>query len=185
MLKKHIVIIALISITICCATIYTYGATGIVSTDDLRLRESNSTSSEILTLLSVGEKVEIISKTENGWYKVKYKEYEGYLSADFVNVKDGEVVKSSSEVTEPIKENNNKQEENDIKQEETIQEETSKEVKISKDEEIYGIPLINTNAIIKLEEDTLVKVLTEINGWSYVRNDNIEGWIRTNRIGGN
>ena len=191
-MKKHIVISLLIGI-ICCTAIYTFGSTGIVKTDDLRLREEGSSSSEIITLLSEGEKVEIISKTEDGWYKVKYKDYEGYVSADFINVEDGVITDSSAKETKTSTEEKNieqteqtetpKTVENN-EQEENASEETNSSTKkiISKDQKIYGVPLINASTIKIVEQDTIVDLLAEINGWSYIRSDSLEGWIRTDKL---
>ena len=71
-MKKRIIISLLCGLVICCTAVYSFGTTGIVNTDTLRLRSSNSTDSSILTLLSINDKVEILTRTDNGWYKVKY-----------------------------------------------------------------------------------------------------------------
>lgn len=65
---------------------------GIVKANSgLRLRESASTSSAVLATARNGSNVVIIDK-ENGWYKVIYNLKTGYMSADYLEVKDRENV---------------------------------------------------------------------------------------------
>ena len=170
---------------ICCIAVYTFATTGIVKTDNLRLRKEDSTSSEILTLLSLDDKVEVISKTDNGWYKVKYKEYEGYVSGEYLNVQDEKIEIAKNEETETISEQENITETETTNNTTISQEETPAEVKtgiLKKDDKIYGIPLINANTIIVIDKDTQVNVLMAINGWCYISAKNIEGWVRIEKI---
>jgi len=63
-------------------------ATGTVDVGSsyLRVRKSNSTSSTVLTRLSTGTKVDVLSQTDNGWYKIAYKDIIGYVSGDYLVV---------------------------------------------------------------------------------------------------
>ena len=178
-MKKGIIISIICGMIICSMAAYTFATTGIVKTDNLRLREGNSTSSEIVTLLSIGDKVEIISKTDNGWYKVKYKEYEGYVSSEYINADEEkiETTKVEEETTTPIKEEEQQQEVvNNV--------EVNKSVTkiISKGEKLYGLPLINANTVTIIENDVEAEVLAEANGWSYVRSAVFEGWMRFEKL---
>lgn len=58
--------------------------TATVTADGLRLRSQASTASSILTMVSAGEQADLLSREENGWYRVSYKGTEGYLSAQYV-----------------------------------------------------------------------------------------------------
>lgn len=196
-MKKRIIISLLCGLVICCMAVYSFGTTGIVNTDTLRLRKSDSTDSAILTLLSQDDKVEILARTENGWYKVKYidkqtqKEYEGYVSADYITVKEDETIPT----TEKSEENESSEGENNVPQqqeenktnpteetgtEEKVEESTTKI--INQGEKVYMIPLINSNTVNILEKDITVEVVAELNGWSYVVSDNFEGWIRSEKL---
>lgn len=187
-MKKRIIISLLCGIIICCTAVYSFATTGIVNTDTLRLRKSNSTDSSIITLLSIDEKVEILERTDNGWYKVKYIDsntnntYEGYVSGDYITVKE-EIIPSAN----PSEENKTSEEENNnnIPSEEegtkeNVEESTTK--KVTKGEKIYKIPLINSTTTIILENDITVEVKTELNGWSYITAENFEGWVRTEKL---
>lgn len=194
-MKKRIIISLLCGLIICCTAVYSFATTGIVSTDTLRLRKSNSTDSSIITLLSIDEKVEILERTDNGWYKVKYIDsktnnaYEGYVSGDYIKV--NEEIKTpptnpSEEIKPSEEENNNKPEENNNNPSEeegtneSVEESTTK--KINKGEKLYKIPLISSTTTTILENDMNVEIETELNGWSYVTSDNIEGWVRTEKL---
>ncbi len=204
-MKKGVIISLICLMLLCSMAEYTFATTGIVKVDDLRLRESNSTSSEIITLMSIGEKVEILSKTENGWYKVKYKEYEGYVSGDFIEAK--EEVIETEKVEEPKEPEETKTPEQETKTPEqetkTPEQETQTQVieepianeeqtqpsqektiikTVSKGEKLYGIPLINANAITVIDNDLEVNVLAEVNNWSYISSEVFEGWVRTEKL---
>ena len=59
---------------------------GKVNQETIRMRKEASTDSNILTLISLNEEVEILSE-ENEWYKIKYKTYTGYIIKDMLDVK--------------------------------------------------------------------------------------------------
>ncbi|MBU5335094.1 SH3 domain-containing protein [Intestinibacter bartlettii] len=78
-----------------------YTATGTTKAN-LRVRKSNSTSSATLTTLKKGAKVDIVAKTNDGWYKIKYNKGYGYVSAQYVTVKStGTETPSTPEVKYP------------------------------------------------------------------------------------
>ena len=58
-------------------------AAGTTTGSSLRLRESASTSSAILTHLEKDTTVAILDDSVNGWYKIAYNGQTGYVSADF------------------------------------------------------------------------------------------------------
>ena len=59
---------------------------GTVVTETLRLRKEASTESGVHTLLSEGNKVTVVDESVEGWLKVQYGTYTGYVSADYVTV---------------------------------------------------------------------------------------------------
>ena len=189
-MKKRIIISLLCGLVICCMAAYSFGTTGIVNTDTLRLRKSNSTDSSIITLLSIDDKVEILERTDNGWYKVKYTdaktqtEYEGYVSGEYITVKESESIPESnkSEENKPSEEEKNNVPQEEVgTEEETVVENTTSKI-INKGEKVYIIPLINSSTTKILENDVNVEVMSELNGWSYVTSDSFEGWVRTDKL---
>lgn len=71
--------------------------TGVVKGDILNIRKSPSTSSEVLEQLEKGMKVTITSSSA-GWYKVSYNGITGWVSSEFVTVK--QVSSSSATIKE-------------------------------------------------------------------------------------
>lgn len=96
-IKIFIAIVLLISIeTSVIAT-----STGVVNVDTVRVREKATTDSEIVELVSIGDKVTITGE-EGNWYKVKVGKVAGYIRKDLLTV-DGKVTE------ETPTENNNTQ----------------------------------------------------------------------------
>ena len=58
-----------------------------VVTETLKLREEASTESGVQTLVSGEQKMTVLDESTEGWVKVQFKSYEGYVSADYVELK--------------------------------------------------------------------------------------------------
>lgn len=54
----------------------------------LRVREYPNTSSEILTTMGEGERLEVLEDEKDGWIKVQVDDQEGYISAEYATVKE-------------------------------------------------------------------------------------------------
>ncbi len=57
-----------------------------VTADTLKLRKEPSTEAGVYTLISLDKKVTVLDESVEGWVKVKFKNYEGYVSADYVTL---------------------------------------------------------------------------------------------------
>lgn len=57
-----------------------------ITTNSLRLRKEATTESGIYTLLGTGQSVTVLDDSIEGWLKVKYKSYTGYISSDYAEV---------------------------------------------------------------------------------------------------
>ena len=58
-----------------------------VTTETLRFRKEPTTESSVLTVVSVNQKMTVLEEPVDGWVKVKFKSYEGYVSSDYVSLK--------------------------------------------------------------------------------------------------
>ena len=172
-----------------------------VNTDTLKLRKQASTESTILELLNYGEKLQYIEESGD-WYKVKIRGITGYVHKDYVKVKEENTNTSTNNIVENTVTNEsnttitnttntiaNNISTNTIgntisEGENTIpvssQPETTvlKEMKVSKDSNIYILPVINANIIQNIKKDSKITIITKTNGWSYVETDEVTGWIR-------
>ena len=59
---------------------------GTITADTLRLRKEANTESGVHALLSLDNKVTVVEEEVEGWYKVQYNDYTGYISADYASV---------------------------------------------------------------------------------------------------
>ena len=188
--KKEIIVGIILAVLIILVSNKSMATTATVNTDTLKLRKEASTDSDVLSLLNLGEKLEVIEKVGD-WYKVKVNNKTGYVSKDYIKV--------SEEVS-----NNNVEEENvdntnqttntqtptettviEEQQEETNNQNTSyinKELKIIKDTNCYILPLINSNILTNLKKDSKVTIKSEVNGWIYVETEELTGWILTSSV---
>ena len=80
-LKIFITIVLLVSIEVTAIA----ATTGVVNVDTVRVRKEATTSSAIVELVSIGDKINIIGE-ENGWYKVKVNGTVGYIRNDLLTV---------------------------------------------------------------------------------------------------
>ena len=175
-MKKSIVISLLTATILFCTAICSFASTGIVTTDTLRLREDASVEASIVALLSMSDEVEIIEEN-NGWYKVKAEvnseEVEGYVSAEYIEVKE-----ENSEETKVEEEKNDTEEE-------TNTENTENKVMIkvlAVGTKVYLTPVVNSIVIENVQEEKQLEIKSEINGWAYITVGNIKGWVRTENI---
>lgn len=199
LLKNVLIILALIIALLVINSSKINAKTLTVNTDTLKLRKEASTESTILELLNYGEKLEYIQ--DNGdWYKVKIRGITGYVHKDYVKAKDENTSTNNVVDNTVINENNatitnttntivnnivtNTVGDNISEAENTIpvnsQPETTilKEMKVSKDSNIYILPLINANIIQNIKKDSKIRIITKTNGWAYVDTDEVIGWIR-------
>lgn len=61
---------------------------GTVTADALRMRSEASTDASILATAPKGENVVVLEAVEDGWYKVDYEAVEGYMSGEFLEIRE-------------------------------------------------------------------------------------------------
>ena len=161
-----------------------------VTAETLNIRKSPSTDGDIIAMISEGVECELLEKTNEDWYKIKYEKYTGYVSSEYVKVL-GEETNSeeqnanTEENTQSQTEQNNTESEN---QESNEQENTENEVqtnteqtnneeenvtqdeptivykKLKEDSKIKILPLINSTDIDNIKNGTEVIFITELSG---------------------
>ena len=188
--KKEIIVGIILAVLIILVSNKSMATTATVNTDTLKLRKEASTDSDVLSLLNLGEKLEVIEKVGD-WYKVKVNNKTGYVSKDYIKVSE-EI--SNNNVEEENVDNTNQTTNTQTPTETTVieeqQEETNnqnasyinKELKIIKDTNCYILPLINSNILTNLKKDSKVTIKSEVNGWIYVETEELTGWILTSSV---
>lgn len=160
---------------------------GTVTTETLNLRKEPSTSSAKLELLNEGDEVKIISE-EGNWYKVQFKDKEGYVSKDYVAIEDGQEVpqeptstqnkpedSNNTDKTDDTNNPNDQNNPNTMEQDNSIRANTT--IKLDKDVIIKILPLINSNNLGNVSAGEEITVITTANNWIFVQTNEIAGWI--------
>ena len=133
-------VVKILLIVFCFLTIllvtFVDASTGKVTAKRVRLRRDNNTKADIITNINKDEKVEILGEKDN-WYNVKYKNFTGYVSKDYIEIIE-EQVTDTTNITEPEKEKEdeatNSEQAEDKVQEEVIEESVvGKQFKLQKD----------------------------------------------------
>lgn len=146
--------------------------TGTVTASSIRLRKEASTSSEILTEVTKDEKVEVLENLE-GWYKVKYKDYTGYMSSQYVEIDE------QAQEEQPQEQN---QEETQNNEEAAIKQQINQSMYITLNTNVYIIPSMSSSIINVINTDKQVTVEQTLNNWSYISFENITGWVRNAKL---
>ena len=198
--RKNIVIVIIgiaISLFFCFNT-KVFATTGTVTTSDLRLRKEENTTSEILTLLNENDKVEIIS--ENGdWYKVKANEKEGFVSKQYIKIKEDNTDNTTPNEINNTTENKDNEDNNSEKdkpaenapaEQTSVQNENVNTTAVNKIEEgtvnsesqIRIMPLINGDVINTAKSGEKYKIVSNAGLWSYIKNNEKSGWILKEKL---
>lgn len=184
-LKKALIIVSIMLIAFASSvTIAVTKVKGKVLTETLRLRKEASLESTVLDLLSKDDEVEIIAE-EGDWYKVNFKTYTGYVSKEYISKNDDSKNNEISKTEENKSEENNSENTNKITNNENIEDNKSivnKKATINDDLDVYILPLINSNIIANLKQNTKVDIINITGIWAYIKTENISGWIRVDKI---
>lgn len=60
--------------------------TATITGETVRVRKEASTDSSVVTALTIGNEAEVLDDSIEGWVKIKYNSYTGYISADYVSI---------------------------------------------------------------------------------------------------
>lgn len=142
-----------------------FATTGIVNAPSgLVLREEASKTSNPITEVPDKTEVNIIEKSEE-WYKVTYSNQEGYLFAEYVNVKEDEQPEGTSTDSQEGTP--------------TADDPTDNGTNAKSKLKVYAIPVITSTVINEIEPKVEITIEKQITNWSYVSAGEISGWVRT------
>lgn len=183
---KNVLVLACIAIIMTSSSLFFMNIsfateTAKITVETANLRETPSSDSEILELISKDETVEILEKSEE-WSKVKYGQYVGYLRNDLLSINET-IEENTTSVNEVANNQVEQPTENTVSQNEiSISNETnSKDVKgkykLKEDTKLKILPLIYTLDTQDISKDTEVEVTEIINNWACVTVNNKQGWV--------
>lgn len=195
--KKLMIILLYIGLVLISTKAYAATA-GTTTSDTTRIRKSASTNSETLALLNANTEVKILSE-EDGWYKISYKSYTGYIREDLLEVKEDNEENNTVETTNANTENENTENETTttetstenqtVPEANTQNEETNKEIyqkgykgTLPISVGIRMIPAINSGIIQTMPENTSFTIKDVMNKWCYIETENNSGWVLLSKI---
>ena len=182
---KNMVMVIVIGITISlflCFNTTVFATTGTVITSDLRLRKEDTTSSEVLKLLDENDEVEIISNNGD-WYKVKVDNVVGYVSKQYIKVKEENVISNVTTTTENNNtiENGSNQTTEPENNKSEVTDKKAEQVKFSSETELKIMPLINSISINTAKTTEKYDTISTVGVWSYISNGSKSGWVLTEK----
>lgn len=161
-----------------------FATTGVITETTVKLRSKASTDSTIVTLISIDEKVEILSQ-EGEWYKIKYKNATGYLRKDLVKVDGNTNTNTNSVTTNNTTTNtttNTTPESNNAVNDNDLQIKIGDKSNINKQIGIRRVPRITSNEYVNINVNTEVEITNIINSWAKIKTSDSEGWIRVLKL---
>ena len=146
-----------------------FATTGVVNENVVYIRKSATTDSNILTYATKEDKVDVIEK-DGDWYKVKYKGTTGYIYSKYVNVDESKVEPAKVETT--------------VVSETTTEDTNTLPAVLHIDEktDIKIIPNVVASTIYTSEATKEITIIEQFGTWSYIKIEDITGWVRTDKI---
>lgn len=153
--------------------IKSYASTGTINTEGARMRREPNTSSDVLTIVYNGEKVELIEKSGE-WYKVKYADNVGYIREDLLTAS-GDIEETNKQPEKVVQPENPSEKENESQLQENKFLEIEKQ--ISLDSSIRILPSISASIIGELKAGEKVTVIQVKNAWSCIKYKERLAWV--------
>lgn len=142
-----------------------YATTANVNTDAVRLRREATTTSDVITIIYSNEEVTLIEEQEQ-WYKVKYKDYIGFIRKDLLNLPN-EPLTTEETPTAPNVETPAVQEPAEVNQQKIVNKNTS----------LRAIPSIAASKIGEITSGTTVKIIQVKNDWTCIEFNGKSAWL--------
>ena len=140
---------------------------GRVTTNNLNVRDGSTTSANSIGKLEKNKTISILDE-EDGWYKIDYDGKDAYVSKNYVEEIDATSDNQENEVgTSSNTDDSSKENKSTIK-------ELSK---LSKEADLYILPLLNATKVNKLEEGKEFSVILDYGKWLYIEIESEKGWI--------
>lgn len=153
-----------------------YAATATINTDAVRIRREASTDSDVITIAYNNEEVTLIEE-QGQWYKVKYKEFIGFIRTDLLNLP----VEQTNNVGEPPAEETTEMPETPTLDTQNVQTQETTETSIQKvinsNTSLRMIPSVAASKIDEITAGTIVKVIQVKNNWTCIEFNGKSAWV--------
>lgn len=187
----------------------TFATTGKSTVSNLRVRKTPSTDGEVIDVLGLEEKVEILGE-QGDWYNISFKKVNGYVSKTYIAIDEDTKENNNSEGnSEQNQENNNSnanntteqtngneqnsnrgsEENNNISepansnQQEVEEEKTVIKIfKIAEKTQVSVLPLLTSEIIGEVDKGENVNLINNAGLWAYIQTSKYSGWIRIDKL---
>jgi uncharacterized protein YgiM (DUF1202 family) len=188
--KKKISLVIIVFTLVVIIALNSIAATGTATVGSLRVRQKPDKNSEIIEIISSGQKVEILG-TEGDWYKVRYNNVVGYVSKTYISTTD---VINTTTANTTVQDTTTKPVENKTETTSTTTETASSTtinagenlsqqvVKVVKDAEVCLVPSAFSTKTTTIKNNSSVKVVYDFGIWVKVDYNGQQGWITKNVI---
>ena len=188
--KKKISLVIIVFTLVVIIALNSIAATGTATVGSLRVRQKPDKNSEIIEIISSGQKVEILG-TEGDWYKVRYNNVVGYVSKTYISTTD---VINTTTANTAVQDTTTKPVENKTETTSTTTETASSTtinagenlsqqvVKVVKDAEVCLVPSAFSTKTTTIKNNSSVKVVYDFGIWVKVDYNGQQGWITKNVI---
>lgn len=187
----------------------TFATTGKSTVSNLRIRKTPSTDGEVIDVLGLEDKVEILGE-QGDWYNISFKKVNGYVSKTYITTDEDTKENNNSEgnsaqnqennnsdanntteqtngneqnSNENNEENNNTSESANSNQQEVKEEKpVNKVFKIAEKTQVTILPLLTSEIIGEVDKDENVNLINNAGLWAYIQTNKYSGWIRIDKL---
>lgn len=163
---------------------FAFATTGKVNTEATRVRIEPNTNSTILTVIYKDDKVEIIDESD-GWYKISYGDYTGYIKKSFLDV-DNVETNATNTTNNAVVDNTEQDTDNSTVSsygtEDTVTTLLNTDVTLKETVNLKILPSFLSKNNNQFEQGKVLKVKAELNNWIQVTDDTVTGWILKTKI---
>ena len=193
--KRLVLITAIMLIT--CTGISYAAQTGEVNTSGIRIRKEANTTSDILTVIYKGDKVEILDESGE-WLKIKASGNTGYVKKEFIKL---DKESSNKPANTSKTENTTVKKDNTVKNENTVTSTNTVDTNSVNDgnqiasldgklltianTNVRVLPNMTSRIINVFPQDKALMKTAEMNNWIQVTDGVTTGWIPKSKIKGN
>lgn len=142
----------------------------------LILREEASKSGKVIMTVSDNSNVEILEE-DGEWYKVKYNSHEGYLFAEYVEVKE-EATEKVEETKESAEEQTEETKTEEVENKNSEEKKYPQKQSVKANLKIYSIPSVTAKTIVTVKKGEEVTINYELNNWINITYGKNTGWAR-------
>ena len=192
---KKVVLSCVISFLILMINQCSFATTATVNIEAVRVRESASTNSNIITVVYEDDEVEILEENE-GWYKLKYEDKIGFAKAEFFvkkekseeNKTQNKAVAQNETPKETVANTAQTPEQSDIVPNENEQAMAQQEWKIGENivlpstVKLRNLPNLAINSKIEITQGTNITIEAKLGNWYKITNQTISGWVTKSKL---